>query len=157
MAVKPLVRKLLKITGIVMGILLVLLVVAYLWFVHHAESIIRDIVRSKTNGTVELSLKSITYDFGQRRLNLKEAVIYNTDSVRTKTAYRISVKRLSLQLHKLTPLILHRELVIDSILINNPDISVMKSDTLEKKSMAPSRTRSAICTTAFIKPSRSSQ
>ncbi len=133
MAVKPLVRKLLKITGIVMGILLVLLVVAYLWFVHHAESIIRDIVRSKTNGTVELSLKSITYDFGQRRLNLKEAVIYNTDSVRTKTAYRISVKRLSLQLHKLTPLILHRELVIDSILINNPDISVMKSDTLEKR------------------------
>jgi hypothetical protein len=133
MAVKPLVRKLLKIAGIVMGILLVLLVVAYVWFVHHAESIIRDIVRSKSNGTVELSLKSITYDFGQRRLNLKEAVIYNTDSVRTKTAYRISVKQLSLQLHKLTPLILHRELVIDSILISNPDINVMKSDTLEKK------------------------
>jgi|GEM_PF-1664662 len=133
MAVKPLVRKLLKITGIVMGILLVLLVVVYVWFVHHAESIIRDIVRSKSNGTVELSLKSITYDFGQRRLNLKEAVIYNTDSVRTKTAYRISVKRLSLQLHKLTPLILHRQLVIDSILITNPDISVMKSDTLEHR------------------------
>ncbi|AXY73475.1 hypothetical protein D3H65_05565 [Paraflavitalea soli] len=133
MAVKPLVRKLLKVAGIVMGILLVLLVVAYLWFVHHAESIIRDIVRSKSNGTVELSLKNITYDFGQRRLNLREAVIYNTDSVRTKTAYRISVKRLSLQLHKLTPLILHRELVIDSILINNPDIRVMKSDTLEHR------------------------
>lgn len=133
MAVKPLVRKLLKISGIVMGILLALLVVAYVWFVHHAESIIRDIVHLKTNGTVELSLKSITYSFKDRRLNLKEAVIYNTDSVATKTAYQVTVRNLSLRLHKLTPLLLHRELVIDSIVIKDPDIRVMKSDMQEKK------------------------
>ncbi|WP_315823228.1 hypothetical protein [Paraflavitalea speifideaquila] len=133
MAVKPLVRKLLKIAGITLGILLVVLVTAYIWFVHHAESILRDIVRQKSNGTVELSLKSITCNFKERRLNLKDAIIYNTDSTSTKTAYRISIKRLNLQLHGLTPLLLRRELVIDSILINNPDIRVMKSDTLEKK------------------------
>lgn len=139
MAVKPLVRKLLKITGIVTGILLVLLVIAYFWFVHHAENIIRDIVRHKSKGTVELSLKSITYNFGERRLNLKDAVLYNTDSAIKKTAYHISVKKLSLQLHALMPLVLHRELVVDSILINDPDISVMKSDTLEKRHGALSR------------------
>jgi hypothetical protein len=133
MAIKPLARKLLKIAGIVMGILLVLVAVAYVWLVHHAETILRDIVRSKSNGTVELSVKSVTYNFDKRRLNLKEAVIYNTDSATQKTAYRISVSRISLQLHALAPLIFRRELVIDSLLINNPDIRVMKSDTLEKK------------------------
>ncbi|MBO9561556.1 MAG: hypothetical protein J7621_02235 [Niastella sp.] len=133
MAVKPLIRKLLKITGITIGILLVVLVLAYVWFVHHAESIIREIVHLKSKGKVELSLKNVTYNFSDRRLDLKEAILYNTDSLTTKTAYRVSVKRLSLQLHALTPLILHRELVIDSILINNPDIRVMKSDTLQKK------------------------
>jgi hypothetical protein len=133
MAVKPLIRKLLKITGITIGILLVLLVLAYVWFVHHAESIIREIVHLKSKGKVELSLKNVSYNFSDRRLDLKEAILYNTDSLTTKTAYHVSVKRLSLQLHALTPLILHRELAIDSILINNPDIRVMKSDTLQKK------------------------
>lgn len=139
MAVKPLVRKLLKITGVIMGVLLVLLVIAYVWFVHHAENIIREIVHLKSKGKVELSLKSVTYNFGQRRLDLKEAVLYNTDSAITKTAYHVSVNKLSLQLHALLPLILHRELVIDSVLINSPDINVMKSDTLEKKHGSLSR------------------
>lgn len=139
MAVKPLVRKLLKIAGIVMGLLLIVLVVAYLWFVHHAEKIIRDIVHLKSGGTVELSLKSITYSFRERQLNLKEAIIYNTDSLTKKTSCRVSVNKLHLKLHSLTPLLLHRELVIDSILISNPDIRVMKSDTLEKKHGSLSR------------------
>ena len=133
MAIKPLVRKLLKVAGIAMGILLALLVVAYFWFVHHAESIIREIVAAKSNGTVDLTLKSITYDFSTRRLNLKEAVIFNTDSASKKTAYRVTVKKLSLQLNKLTPLLLQRRLVIDSLLINEPSITVMKADTLEKR------------------------
>lgn len=133
MAVKPLTRKLLKISGIAIGILLVVLALAYVWFVHHAESIIREIVHLKSDGKVELALKSVTYNFGDRRLDLKEAVLYNTDSLTKKTAYHITVKRLSLKLHALTPLLLHRELVIDSILINDPDIRVMKSDTLQKK------------------------
>ena len=139
MAVKPLVRKLLKITGVIAGILLVLLVIAYVWFVHHAENIIREIVHLKSKGKVELSLKSITYNFGQRRLDLKEAVLYNTDSAIKKTAYHVSVHKLSLQLHALMPLVLHRELIIDSILINHPDIRVMKSDTLEKRHGSLSR------------------
>lgn len=139
MAVKPLIRKLLKITGLITGVLLVLLALAYVWFIHHAESIIREIVHLKSNGKVALSLKSVTYNMGQRRLDLKEAVLYNTDSFSTKTAYRVAVRRLSLQLHALTPLILQRELVIDSIMINSPDIRVMKLDTLEKKHGSLSR------------------
>lgn len=122
-----------KIGGIVLVLLLALLVAAYFWFVHHAESILRDIVRARTNGTIELSLNSITYDFSTRRLNLKDAVIFNTDSVAKKSAFRVSVKRVSLQLHRLRSLVLHRELVIDSLLIQHPDIRVMKSDTLERR------------------------
>ncbi len=122
-----------KIGGIVFGVLLALLVAAYFWFVHHAENILREIVRSRSNGTIELSLKSITYDFSTRQLKLKDAVIFNTDSVAKKSAFRVSVQRIHLRLHRLRSLVLHRELVIDSLAIQNPDIRVMKSDTLERR------------------------
>lgn len=139
MAIKPLARKVLKITGIVAGVLLVLLAVAYFWFINHAESIIREIVHHKSKGKVALSLKNIVFNFSDRRLDLKNAILYNTDSASKKTAYYISVEKLSLQLHALMPLVLHRELIIDSILIANPDIRVMKSDTLEKRHGSLSR------------------
>jgi hypothetical protein len=139
MAIKPLARKVLKITGIAVGVLLVLLVVAYFWFIHHAESIIREIVHHKSKGKVALSLKNIVFNFSDRRLDLKHAILYNTDSASKKTTYHVSVEKLSLQLHALMPLVLHRELIIDSILIANPDIRVMKSDTLEKRQGSLSR------------------
>jgi hypothetical protein len=134
MTIKPLIRKLLKITGIILGVLLVLILVGYVWFIHHAEKIIRDIVHHKSKGTVALTLKSISYNFSERRLDLKNAVLYNTDSISKKTAYHVTVENLSLQLHGITPLLFRRQLVIDSILINDPQISVVKSDTaLEKQ------------------------
>jgi hypothetical protein len=133
MTIKPLVRKTLKVTGITLAILLVLVAVAWWWFIHHAESILRDIVHRKSKGTVALSLKSISYNFSDRRLDLKKAVLYNTDSTSKKTAYHISVENLSLQLHAVMPLIFNRQLVVDSILINDPEINVIKSDTALKK------------------------
>lgn len=118
--------------GIILGVLLLLIIGGYVWFVHHAEKIIRDIVLHKSNGTVALTLQSISYNFGENRLDLKNAVLYNTDSISKKTAYHVSVQKLSLQLHGLNPLLFHRQLVIDSLLINDPQITVMKADTVQK-------------------------
>ena len=125
-------KKLLKGTAIFLGILLVLLVGFHFWFKAHARQILEDMVESKSNGKVKLKIQKLHFNYFSRRIELEKAVFYNTDTVTGVSAYRFSVDKMQLQVKALLPLVFKKQILIDSLTLQNPVIEVTRLRVAEK-------------------------
>lgn len=126
MTANRLVKKILKITGITFGILLVLLIGFHFWFKAHAKSIIEDLVESKSNGKLKLKLGKFRYGYFTKKMELENAVFYSTDTLTGNTAYRFSVDKIQLQARAILPIVFKKQLLIDSLTLLRPQIQVTR-------------------------------
>lgn len=130
-------KKILKITGIVLGIIALLLIVFHFWFISHAKGMLEDAVAEKSKGKLKLTVRKLSYNYLNNRMIIRDAVFFNTDTATSNTASRFSVKELKVELKKLMPFLLHKELLIDSLHLQSPDIRVTRirnnTDTLAKE------------------------
>jgi hypothetical protein len=99
-------RKLLKITGISLGILAMLLTSFHFWFIAHAKELLQDTVEKKSNGKLKLKVEKLSYNYFSRKMVIKQAVFINTDTLTAPSSYRFAVKEIRLQLKALLPLVL---------------------------------------------------
>jgi len=123
---KPLTRKILKITGIIVGSLLILLTAFHFWIVNHAEEIIQDLVESKSNGNIKLEVSNFKFNWFSKKMELEDAVFYTTDSVTAGTTYRFAVKNIKLKVKGVFPLIFEKKVLIDKLSLDSPDILVTR-------------------------------
>lgn len=126
MAANRFVKKLLKITGISLGVLVVLLVGFHFWFKAHAKQMIEDMVESKSGGKVKLKIEKLHFNYFNRKIELEKAVFFNTDSLTGTTAYRFKVDKMLLQVKAFLPLVFKKQILIDSLTLLNPDIEVTR-------------------------------
>lgn len=138
MTLKRFGKKLLKFTGILLGVLIVLLVCFHFWFIHHAKQLLEDTVSEKSNGRLQLKIDKLSYNYFTQRMVIKKAVFFNTDTATAATSNRFEVKEINLKLRALLPLIFNKRLLIDSLNLQSPNIQVTKlrfnnTDTLVKK------------------------
>jgi len=117
-------RKLLKIIAIVTGSVVGILLGFHLWFVNHAEDILAELVNRQSNGKLKLQVEKFRYNWFKKRMELRKAVFYTTDDSTSPNNYRIEVDRLQLRLKKLYPLIAEKKILIDSLKLVNPVITV---------------------------------
>lgn len=117
-------KKLLKVTGYISVGLAILLIAFHIWFIQHAKHMLEDIVKKKSNGKLNLKIEKLSYDYLTNRMNIKEAVFFTTDSVSAPASYRFGVKEIDLQIKVLWPLIFQKKLLINSLLLQSPDIRV---------------------------------
>jgi hypothetical protein len=91
---KRLGKKLLKITGISFGILLVLLIGFHFWFQAHAKDIIEDLVESQSNGKVKLKIGKLRFSYFSRKIEMDKVVFYNTDTISgsSETRFQLFLK-----------------------------------------------------------------
>lgn len=142
MTVKQFGRKLLKITGVFLGILLLLLIGFHFWFKAHAKEIIEDLVASKSNGRIKLKIKKLHFGYFSRRIELDNAVFYNTDTNTANTFYRFSIDKMKIEARAILPIVFKKQLLIDSINLINPHIEVTKlrdddvPDSVQKKNLS---------------------
>ncbi len=131
-------RKLLKITGVLLGFLLILLTVFHLWFISRAKTLLEDTVEKRSDGKLKLRIDKLRYNYFNHRMVIKNAVFLTTDSNTAPTAYRFAVKEIRLDLKALLPLVLHDQLLIDSLRLMSPDIKVttlrLSKDSINRKS-----------------------
>lgn len=132
MTAKSFGKKLLKGTGIFLGILIVLLVSFHFWFKAHAKQILEDMVESKSNGKLKLKIGKLHFNYFSRRIELEKAVFYNTDTINGTTAYRFSVEKMQLRVKALWPLVFKKQILIDSLTLQNPNIKVTRLRAIEK-------------------------
>ena len=119
-------KKILKITGITLVILVMLLVGFHFWLKAHAKELIEELVASKSGGKLKLEIEKIHFNYFNRKIELEKAVFYNTDTLTGTTAYHFNVDKMLLQVKAIIPLILKKQFLIDSLTLLNPVVEVVR-------------------------------
>jgi hypothetical protein len=119
-------KKLFKITGITIGVLFLLLIGFHFWFKAHAKQILEEMVESKSNGKIKLKIEKIHFNYFSRKIKLKKAVFFNTDTLNGTTAYQFSIDKLEMQVKAILPIVFKKEILIDYLTLNNPGIQVTR-------------------------------
>lgn len=119
-------RKFWKALGWITGSLLVAAVGFHFWFVNHAEEIVERLVSSQSNGKLRLKVKKFKFNWFSKKMELENAVFYSTDTTTATAAYRFDVERLHLEVKAVFPLLFEKEILIDSLRLINPHVSVTR-------------------------------
>lgn len=128
-------KKFLKITGIVVGSLVILLALFYWWFIHHAERAIEDVVYLQSNGKLKVEIGKIKYNYG-RKLSLHNITFYTVDTAREKMGYNFQISQLHLTVKSVRSLIMDKQLLIDSILVLSPNITITRLKKSEERHLS---------------------
>lgn len=126
------IKRTIKITGIILGILAVLALGFHLWFRAHAKGIIEDLVESRSKGKISLKIEKLRFGYFSNKIELEKAVFFNTDSVATATSYKFYIDKLKMKGKGLIALLFSKELFIDSLSLSNPVIEVNRVSTANK-------------------------
>jgi hypothetical protein len=119
-------KKLTRLAAYFLGVLLVLLAGFHFWFVNHAGDLLEELVHDRSNGKLSLKIDKFSFNWLSRKIELKKAVFYSTDTATATTGYQFRVERLRIQMKKILPVILEKRFLIDSIQLVNPDITVTR-------------------------------
>jgi hypothetical protein len=123
---KRLGKRFLKISGIILGSMIILLTAFHFWIVRHAEDILQNLVTSKSNGTLKLEVKNFRFNWFSKKMELDNAVFYTTDSSTAGTTYRFAVKKIKLKVKALLPIIFEKKVMISDLDLKDPDITVTR-------------------------------
>ena len=115
-----------------LGIVIILVVGLQIWFVRNAKEILKTIVEEKSKGRIKLELSDVSFSVFNNRMQIKDGDITSSDSVTVPTSYHVTFNKLTLKVASFWPLILKRDLKLDSIDIYNPVIEVLqwRNDTV---------------------------
>ena len=128
-------KRFIKASLITFGIIAALGVGLHIWFVNNARRMIRNVVFTESKGKLKLELSQVSYNFFTNYLSVKEASLVSTDSTTENISYRISFDKLSMRVGSFWPLLTNQQVTIDSILIQQPNITVTqwRKDTTKKQ------------------------
>lgn len=126
-------KKFLKITSICIGILIVLLVGFHFWFQAHAKGLIEDLVASKSNNKLKLKIEKLRFNYLSSKIEIEKAVFTSTDTANSETAYRFAVDKIKLETKSIYPIIFRKQILIDSLTLQNPLIEVTRLRSKVKK------------------------
>ena len=139
MTAKQIGKKIFKITIYSLGVLIVLVAIFHFWFIANAKNILENLVKSKSHGKLRLKVEKFKFGYFSTKMELDNAVFYNTDTLDATTAYRFSVSKIKLNVNSVLPIILKKQVVIDSILLINPDIRVTRLKASAKNDQTPKK------------------
>ncbi len=126
-------KKILKITGWILGVPIILFIGLHLWINYNARQIVEDLVDSKSKGRLKLKIEKFRFSWFSKKVELHNAVIYTTDSANAGTSYRFSVNNIKLTAQEVLPIIFSKKLLIDSLNLDHPEIIVTRQKAVAGK------------------------
>ena len=138
---KPMFRRariMLRFTGFVIALIALILLGFHFWFINHSEKAIEDLITWASNGKLKSNIHKFRIDYLNNTIEIKNFSIVNTDSSAQSTSYLFSTKDFHLRIRSRWDLVFNRQLLIDSVVFNSPDIivtrrGVKQNDTSNKK------------------------
>ena len=103
-----------------------------IWFLNNTNQIIESIVESKSGGKLELQLKKSKFHYLSNKLELQGATFISKDS-NAATSYKFQLQKLQLKVKSFWSFLLYKELLIDSVSLDGPDVTVTRLREVEKK------------------------
>ena len=95
-----------------------------IWFVQNTNAIIESLVRSQSNGHIQLQLQKSKFQYFRKKIVLYGATFTSEDTTGAKTLYSFKVPKLDLKIRSFWAFWLRNELLIDSIALNAPEVTV---------------------------------
>jgi len=127
---------------IVFGSLLILLTGFHFWFKANAKKLFEQLVETRSHGKLKLKMDKFHFSYFSKNMELDNAVFFNTDTVNENTAYSFRIKHLKLRVNAIMPIFFRKRLIIDSLSLNDPEITVTRlragnrSDSAAKKDIS---------------------
>ncbi|MBD0350607.1 MAG: hypothetical protein ICV65_05585 [Flavisolibacter sp.] len=130
-------KRLFRFSLLIAGLLLFSTLGLHIWFVNNARGVLKQIVYNKSGGKIKLELSRLTYDFFSNRLQIRNASLVSTDSVSSPVTYHVQFRKLTFRIGSFWPLLLQNRLLLDSIKLHDPDITLTqwRRDTIPKTSV----------------------
>lgn len=125
-------KKILKILGIILGIIIIIITALHVYVVNNAEALVEDIVANESNGKLKLKVRNIKFNYFSKKIELQDVTFFSNDSLDLKTAYHFQVDKIKLRVKALIPIFTRKELRIDSLSLVSPKIEVTRLKPLDK-------------------------
>lgn len=119
-------KKILQTLGILLSILAILLVSTHYYLVNNAEKLIETLVQEKSENKLKLTVRNIKFSYFSRNIELQDVSFYSNDTLDLNTTYRFDVPSIHLKVKKLIPIFTKKELMIDSLYLTAPKITVTR-------------------------------
>lgn len=132
-------KKIMKTLGILLGILIILITALHIYVVNNAETLIEDLVKTRSNNKLRLKVQNIKFNYFSKKIELQQVAFYSNDSLDLKTSYSFHVDNIKLRVKALLPIFTRKELLVDSLYLSAPKIEVTRlkpSDTPSKKDVS---------------------
>jgi len=127
-------RRMLKGLLIVTAVILICIAALHIWFVNNARAVLKQMVHTESKGKLKLDLSELRFELASNKLQIREAVLMSTDSLTQPTTYHVKFRKLTLKVGSFWPLLLQKKLLLDSIKLHDPELTVnqWRTDTVSK-------------------------
>lgn len=115
-----------RVTIIVGAILFISILGLHIWFVNNARNVLKQIVHDKSQGKLKLELSQLRFEFLTNQLQVREADLVSIDSTTQPLTYHVRFNRLTLHVGSFWPLLFQKKLILDSILLADPQVEVFQ-------------------------------
>jgi len=131
-------KKILKTLGILLGILLILIIALHIYLVNNAEYLLGELVRTRSDNKLGLKVKNISFNYFSNKIGLEKVSFYSNDTNEINTAYQFEIDRIQIRVNGLIPIFTKKQLIIDSLYLNAPNIIVttLKKASAERKEVS---------------------
>lgn len=117
-------NKLFKWAAKVLGVLMALGIAGHLLLTYYIESTLEKLVAIESKGELQLEIGRASLNYYNRQLSLTDFDLQSARKPDAASHYRFHIKNFNLQLQSLSQFIFHKRLLIDSIQVNAPDVTV---------------------------------
>lgn len=124
-------KKFLKISAVIAGIVLLLLTTFHLWFINHAKGLLENMVAEQSGGKLKLKVGKLRYNYFNHQMRIYDASFFSVDTATNTTSYQFNAKKIHVKLQALLPFILQKKLLINSLVVDAPDITVTRLRYIE--------------------------
>src|SRR5674476_1109320 len=131
-------RKKLVVPAIVTFAVVFTVFMVYFVAINRAESLLQQLVKGQSNGELIFNVDKVKLDIIHLRFEFRNPELQTRDTISTVTGYNIRAKSISFKAKSFIPFLLGKLIIIDSVLISNPEIEVLKyKETIKKKVSLP--------------------
>ena len=108
----------------------------YFVAINRAESLLQQLVESQSKGELIFNVEKVKLDIIHLRFNFKHPELRTRDTIATVTGYHIRANSVSFKAKSFIPFLMGKHIVVDSVIVQNPEIDVFKYRTEIKKKVS---------------------
>lgn len=118
--------KRLRITALIILVMLALAGILHFWFSRNAARYLESVVSDQSGGKLQLQVKGFSYNLFTGFIEVRKGSLRSLDSSSNPATYNIRLDKLTLHIQSFWPLLLERRLLLDSVEVNSPEITIYR-------------------------------